>query len=100
MLVSERELGLSDEHEAIIELSADTPLGAPFSEVLGFDDPVIEIAITPNRGDCLGVRGVARDPAAAALGPLKPLKSERGRGHTHSPLSRPLAPPDHRPPDT
>src|SRR3546814_3926864 len=44
MLVSERELGLSDEHEGIIELSADTPLGAPFAEVMGFDDPVIEIA--------------------------------------------------------
>src|SRR3546814_127991 len=87
MLVSERELGLSDEHEGIIELSADTPLGAPFAEVMGFDDPVIEIAITPNRGDCLGVRGVARDLAAAGLGTLKPLQAEPVRGHFESPIA-------------
>ena len=73
MLVSERELGLSDDHEGIIDLPADAPLGAPFAQVAGLDDPVIEIAITPNRGDCLGVRGVARDLAAAGLGTLKPL---------------------------
>src|SRR3546814_2455257 len=87
MLVSERELGLSDEHEGIIELSADTPLGAPIAEVMGFDDPVIEIAITPNRGDCLGVRGVARDLAAAGLGTLKPLQAEPVRGHFESPIA-------------
>ena len=71
MLVSEREMGLSDEHEGIIELPEDAPLGAPFAAVMGLDDPVIDIAITPNRGDCLGVRGVARDLAAAGLGTLK-----------------------------
>lgn len=73
MLVSEREMGLSDEHEGIIEVPADAPVGAPFAEVLGLDDPVIDIAVTPNRADCLGVRGVARDLAAAGLGTLKPL---------------------------
>ena len=80
MLVSEREMGLSDEHDEIIDLPSDTPVGVPIAEALGFDDPVIEIAITPNRGDCLGVRGVARDLAAAGLGTLKPLKAERAAG--------------------
>ncbi len=73
MLCSEREMGLSDEHEGIIELPVDAPVGAPFAQVMGLDDPVIEIAITPNRGDCLGVRGVARDLAAAGIGTLKPF---------------------------
>jgi len=86
MLVSERELGLSDEHEGIIDLPAEAPLGAPVAEVLGLDDPVIEIAITPNRGDCLGVRGVARDLAAAGLGTLKPLAAEPVKGSFESPI--------------
>jgi phenylalanyl-tRNA synthetase beta chain len=73
MLVSEREMGLSDEHEGIIDLPEDAPVGVPFTQVLGLDDPVIDIEITPNRGDCLGVRGVARDLAAAGLGTLKPF---------------------------
>lgn len=68
MLCSEREMMLSDEHEGIIELADDAPVGAPFAEVAGLDDPVIEIAITPNRQDCLGVSGIARDLAAAGLG--------------------------------
>jgi len=73
MLCSERELELSDEHEGIIELP-DTlagQIGARFTSAMGLDDPVIDIAITPNRPDCLGVRGVARDLAAAGLGKLK-----------------------------
>lgn len=86
MLVSERELGISDEHEGIIDLPEDAPLGAPFAEVAGLDDPVIEIAITPNRGDCLGVRGVARDLAAAGLGTLKPLEAEPVKGSFESPI--------------
>lgn len=71
MLLSERELELSDEHEGIIELAADAKVGAPAAKALGLDDPVIEIAITPNRPDCLGVHGIARDLAAAGLGELK-----------------------------
>ena len=71
MLVSEREMGISDEHEGIIELDPDAPLGKPFAKVMGLDDPVFDIAITPNRADCLGVRGVARDLAAAGMGTLK-----------------------------
>jgi phenylalanyl-tRNA synthetase beta chain len=73
MLLSEREVGMSDEHEGIIELPEDAPLGASVAGILGLDDPVIDIAITPNRGDCLGVHGVARDLAAAGLGKLKPF---------------------------
>ncbi|RDD61505.1 phenylalanine--tRNA ligase subunit beta [Ferruginivarius sediminum] len=73
MLVSEREMGLSDEHEGIIDLPEDAPVGEPFAKVMGLDDPVFDIAITPNRADCLGVRGVARDLAAAGFGTLKPL---------------------------
>ncbi|MEE8258854.1 MAG: phenylalanine--tRNA ligase subunit beta, partial [Sphingomonadales bacterium] len=79
MLCSEAELMLSDDHEGIIELPADAPIGAPFAEYAGLDDPMIEIAITPNRQDCLGVHGIARDLAAAGLGTLieknpKPVK--------------------------
>jgi phenylalanyl-tRNA synthetase beta chain len=73
MLCSARELKLSDEHEGILELPADAPVGAPIAPVLGLDDPVIEINLTPNRADCAGVRGIARDLAAAGLGVLKPL---------------------------
>ncbi len=73
MLLSEREMGLSDEHEGIVDLPSDAPVGAEAAEAMGLDDPVIDIAVTPNRGDCLGVRGIARDLAAAGLGSLKPL---------------------------
>jgi phenylalanyl-tRNA synthetase beta chain len=71
MLLSERELEISDEHDGIIELPASSKVGTPAAPVLGLDDPVIEIAITPNRPDCLGVRGIARDLAAAGVGKLK-----------------------------
>ena len=73
MLLSEREMDISDEHDGIIDLPENTPIGQPAVIVMGLDDPIIEIAITPNRGDCLGVRGVARDLAAAGIGSLKPL---------------------------
>jgi phenylalanyl-tRNA synthetase beta chain len=73
MMCSSRELELGDDHDGIIELAADAPVGAPFAEWAGLDDPVIDVAITPNRQDCMGVRGIARDLAAAGLGTLKPL---------------------------
>jgi phenylalanyl-tRNA synthetase beta chain len=73
MLCSARELKLGEGHDGIIELPADAVPGAPIGPVLGIDDPVIEINLTPNRADCAGVRGVARDLAAAGLGTLKPL---------------------------
>lgn len=75
MMCSERELELSDDHEGIIDLPADSlaaaPVGSSFAAYAGLDDPVIEIAVTPNRPDCLGVYGIARDLAAAGLGTLK-----------------------------
>ena len=71
MLVSEREMGISDEHDGIIEVDAKYSLGEKFVEVFNIDDPIIEINITPNRGDCLSIRGVARDLAAAGIGKLK-----------------------------
>ncbi|MBX9588924.1 MAG: phenylalanine--tRNA ligase subunit beta [Hyphomonadaceae bacterium] len=80
MLVSERELELSDSHEGIIEL--EPPLGAKlgqrYADVLGLGDPVIEVKLTPNRPDCTGVRGIARDLAAAGLGKLKPERKVTG----------------------
>ncbi len=90
MLVSEREMGISDEHTGIIDLAPKEgetapEIGTPLARVLGLDDPVIEIAITPNRGDCLGVRGIARDLAAAGLGTLKPLDAAKVEGTYDSP---------------
>ncbi len=73
MMCSERELELSDDHEGIIELPADAPLGARYIDYAGLDDPMIYIKVTPNRPDALGVRGIARDLAARGLGKLKPL---------------------------
>ena len=73
MLTSYRELGLGEDHEGIIELPQDAPVGTPYAQWAGLDDPVIEISVTPNRGDALSVRGIARDLAAAGLGTLKPF---------------------------
>ncbi|MGE3065070.1 MAG: phenylalanine--tRNA ligase subunit beta [Hyphomicrobiaceae bacterium] len=74
MLVSERELELSDDHDGIIDLPADMAkqVGKRYVDVMGLGDPVIEVKLTPNRPDCTGVRGIARDLAAAGLGTLKP----------------------------
>src|ERR1700736_6781472 len=71
MLVSELELKISDDHEGIIDLPADAPVGASYAQWAGLDDPTIEINLTPNRADCAGVSGIARDLAAAAMGQLK-----------------------------
>jgi phenylalanyl-tRNA synthetase beta chain len=87
MLVSEREMGLSDEHEGIIDLPAEAPLGAPFAAVLGVDDPVIEIKPLANRPDANGVRGLARDLAARGLGTLKPLAAQKVPGTFASPIA-------------
>jgi phenylalanyl-tRNA synthetase beta chain len=80
MLCSEREMGLSDEHAGIIELAAGATLGSRFASVVGLDDPLIEIKLTANRGDCLGVRGIARELAAAGIGRLKPLDTTPVKG--------------------
>jgi phenylalanyl-tRNA synthetase beta chain len=80
MLVSARELGLGEDHEAIIELPEGTPPGQAYAAFAGLDDPVIEIGVTPNRGDALSVRGIARDLAAAGLGTLKPWSPQPVEG--------------------
>ncbi|MEM7197591.1 MAG: phenylalanine--tRNA ligase subunit beta, partial [Pseudomonadota bacterium] len=87
MLVSERELCISDAHDGIIDLGAiDVPLGTPYGAYVGLDDPVFDIAITPNRGDCLGVRGIARDLAAAGAGQLKPFAIPQIQGTYPTPI--------------
>jgi len=86
MLLSEREMGLSDEHDGIVDLDQDAPTGERAIDVMGLDDPIIEIAITPNRGDCLGVRGIARDLAASGIGSLKPLTNGPVPGTFKSPI--------------
>ena len=72
MMLSLREMGLGEDHSGIIELPEDAPIGARYVDFAGLDDPIIEIKVTPNRGDALSIRGVARDLAAAGLGTLKP----------------------------
>ena len=73
MLLSAREMGLGEDHSGIIELPDDAPVGVAYAAWAGLDDPIIDISVTPNRGDALAVRGVARDLAAAGLGTLKPF---------------------------
>ncbi len=72
MLLSLREMGLGDSHDGIVELSPDAPVGTSYATYAHLSDPLIEIGVTPNRGDALGVRGIARDLAAAGLGTLIP----------------------------
>ena len=72
MMCSTRELELGDDHDGIIELPDDAPVGTAFADYHG-SDPVIEVAVTPNRPDCMGVYGIARDLAAKGLGTLKPI---------------------------
>lgn len=80
MLVSEREMGLSDDHEGIIELPEGTEIGTPFADLYGVGDTVFDIALTPNRADCAGIRGIARDLAAAGLGTLKDINEDAEKG--------------------
>ncbi|HEU0045367.1 phenylalanine--tRNA ligase subunit beta [Sphingomonas sp.] len=81
MMCSARELQLGEDHNGIIELPDDAPVGTSYADYAGLTDPVIEVAVTPNRQDCMGVRGIARDLAAAGLGTLRPL-DEVYRGST------------------
>jgi phenylalanyl-tRNA synthetase beta chain len=84
MMLSERELQISDDHEGIIDLPEDAPVGTSFAAYAHLDDPVIEIGLTPNRPDATGVCGIARDLAASGLGILKtpPVKPVAGEGET------------------
>lgn len=71
MMCSEKELNMSDNHDGIIDLPDDAPIGTSFAAYAGIDDPVIEINLTPNRPDCTSIFGIARDLAASGLGTLK-----------------------------
>jgi phenylalanyl-tRNA synthetase beta chain len=85
MMCSVAELELGDDHDGIIELADDAPVGQVYADWAGLDDPVLDVSITPNRQDCMGVRGVARDLAAAGLGTLRPL-AEVYRADTIAPV--------------
>ena len=89
MMCSSRELELGDDHDGIIELPADAPVGARFADYAGLDDPVFDVDVTPNRQDCMGVRGIARDLAAAGLGTLKPLAVPQIEGSFPCPVAGP-----------
>ena len=93
MLMSAYELGLGDDHDGIIELAADAPVGAKYADLLGLGDAVVDIKVTPNRADCLGVRGVARDLAAAGVGALTPLDTTPVPGTFKSPIGITLTDP-------
>ncbi|WP_428643096.1 phenylalanine--tRNA ligase subunit beta [Roseibium sp.] len=86
MMCSERELELSEEHDGIIDLPEDAPVGMAYATWAGLDEPVIEIGLTPNRPDCTGVYGIARDLAAAGLGKLKERSNEQVRGSYPCPV--------------
>ncbi len=80
MLCSAFELGLSEDHEGIIDLPGDAPVGVGYAEWAGLGDAVFDVAVTPNRPDALGIHGIARDLAAAGLGRLieKPAPAVKG----------------------
>jgi phenylalanyl-tRNA synthetase beta chain len=87
MLCSARELGLGEDHDGIMEIAPDAALGTPLVDLLGLNDPIIDVAITANRGDCMSVYGIARDLAAAGAGTLKPLPSPSVSSTSAEPIS-------------
>ncbi|MEM6439591.1 MAG: phenylalanine--tRNA ligase subunit beta, partial [Pseudomonadota bacterium] len=92
MLCSERELEVSEDHDGIIDLPQDAPLGVRYIDYAGLNDPMIEIAITPNRPDALGVAGIARDLAARGLGRVITPPVEPVPGAFPSPIGVTLTP--------
>jgi phenylalanyl-tRNA synthetase beta chain len=86
MLVSAAELEISDDHEGIIELPGDAPVGTPYAEYARLDDPVIEVNLTPNRPDATGIVGIARDLDAAGLGRLKRTEAKPVEGRFPCPV--------------
>ena len=86
MLVSEREMCLSDEHDGIIEVDDGLEIGTSMASIYGLDEKLIEIGLTPNRADCAGVRGIARDLDAAGLGTLKELDDSPVKGTFPCPI--------------
>jgi phenylalanyl-tRNA synthetase beta chain len=87
MLLSERELGLSDEHQGIIDLPADAAVGEPFAQTRSLGEPVIEINLTPNRADCAGVNGIARDLGATGIGKYNDNTPKPVKGAFPCPIS-------------
>jgi len=87
MMCSAQELHLGEGSEGIIEVDPNAPVGESYAKWLGLDDILIDVSITPNRGDCLGVYGIARDLAATGIGKLKPLKVEKIKGSFPCPVS-------------
>ncbi|MEE1655624.1 phenylalanine--tRNA ligase subunit beta [Microvirga sp. CF3062] len=98
MLCSGSELEISDDHDGIIDLPEDAPVGQPYAAYAGLDDPVIEINLTPNRPDCTSIHGIARDLAAAGLGTLKgdAVAPVQGRGACPVSVTLDLAPGDEK----
>jgi phenylalanyl-tRNA synthetase beta chain len=86
MMCSVRELQIGEEHDGIIELPADAPVGKAFADYAELNDAVFDVNVTPNRQDCMGVRGIARDLAAAGVGTLKPLAVPQIEGGFNSPI--------------
>ena len=87
MLVSEAELKISDDHDGIIELAADAPVGKGYAQWAGLGDPVLEIGLTPNRSDCTGVSGIARDLGATDIGTYKENAPKPVKGSFPCPVS-------------
>lgn len=94
MMCSERELELSEDHDGIIDLPADAPVGTPFADYAGLNDPIIEIGITPNRPDALGVAGIARDLEAYGIGTVKPVEIAEPKGTFDNPISLTIEAPE------
>ena len=86
MLCSEKELGIGEDHNGIIELDPDTEIGKNIAEIKNIDDVMIDINITPNRGDCCGVYGIARDLSATGIGKLKEFKDYKIEAKIPNPL--------------
>ena len=86
MLCSGAELGLSEDHDGILDLPADAPVGRAYALHAGLDDPVIEINLTPNRSDCAAIHGIARDLAATGIGTLKREQQAPARGEGACPV--------------
>jgi len=94
MMCSSRELELGDDHSGIIELPDDALVGTAYTQYAGLDDPVFDVNVTPNRQDCMGVRGIARDLAAAGIGELKALAVPEIEGSFPCPVPVKIDDPD------
>jgi phenylalanyl-tRNA synthetase beta chain len=94
MMISGAEIGFNEDHSGIIEMPADAPIGAPFADVLGIAEPVIEINLTPNRPDCTGVNGIARDLGATLIGTYKENAPKRVDGKFPCPVKVDIAAPE------